>query len=191
MSRWKGPVSHSGCAILWLPVAAWFASGCAERSTAYEGRVYLAPLRAESGINVGLSIDYIAAPDSNRDVHLVEVEVQASGVAFAEGGPSRLCLRLPDSGRRGLLADASGLGATARVRVIAHAPPTPGAGGAGTGGTSGQDSSLAPTCSGAEIDDAVWPTVGAQAEPEPPTGGAGGAGGETGSSGGQAGNGGE
>src|SRR5687767_2397172 len=89
-------------------VAAFSGVACTDDSTEYRGRVFLAPVRAETGVTVGLAIDYLPASSSNQALDLVEVEVQATGVVFTEGGSGRFCLRLPSSGRRGLLADASG-----------------------------------------------------------------------------------
>ncbi len=178
-------------------VAGAGALACSDESGDVDGRLFVAPLTASDGTAVGLAVDFIPTSGDPSRIDQIELEVVSSGAEFLDAG-DRVCMRFARTGRLSLLAASGQLEPTARVILRARHPSlTNGVdGGAGAGGTAGNEN---PTCTGALIDDAAWPTRGAQVVVLPGTGGAqasggsstgGGAGHEAGGSPGSAGEGG-
>lgn len=167
---------------LLLLAALGFGASCQEQDAEITGRLFVAPINALDGTAVGLAVDFIRTSGATEGVEDIELEVLSDGVEFLGSRPGPLCLRFPRSGRLSMLARGGTLDARARVILRARRPleaadeipegtagsPTAGAAGALIAASSGEHL----TCRGKILDDAVWPTRGAQTVPLPASGGA-------------------
>jgi hypothetical protein len=192
--RWARRLRWSWIALL--------AFACEGDDGTIDGRIFLAPIASETGTNVGLAVDFRRTRGPREDVERLGLRVLSTVGLFLSGNavdPSKdLCLQFPSSGRLSLMAEGD-LQPSARVRVSVHRPVdvARGTSSAGSRSDGGAPSTESDACSGAMIDDAAWPTRGAQVivldDPDEGAGGTrgvSGAGGAGGESGGEAGSGG-
>ncbi len=118
------------------------------------GRVFINPVRNSAGRSVGVVVDFvktarfssmrIAVELRYRGVSLVVPGGVEKPVTDAQGQPDGFsaCVAMPDTRRLTLLSRSGELSTDARIRVVARERIA-------TGNTVG--------CTGAVIDDAVWP----------------------------------
>lgn len=165
-----------------LAALACIATACTDEDRQLRGRLLVGTIAAEDGTAVGLAVEFLrtsGSRDAMRDVAL-EVFAQGDLLLSSTGAAAALCLPFSESGRVSLLAQDGKLDASSRVMLVAHYQPVSEATDAGNNSAT----AAAPiSCAGLVIDDAVWPTRGAQVIPLPATGGAGGIGGAGGAGG--------
>jgi hypothetical protein len=160
---------------------------CDDENPDLQGKLLVGTIAAEDGTAVGLAIEFLRTSGAREDVDAITLQIVAQGDQFlsATGPASILCLRFPASGRLSLLAQDGKLDASSRISLTAHYPSEPRAPGAAVDGRASDTASDAPSCTGLSIDDAVWPTRGAQVIPiAEGTGGSGNGGSGVGGSGG-------
>jgi hypothetical protein len=183
------------------------------QSDQLDGRVFLSTIESSDGTAVGIAIDFIpTAGDFDPNRIELAIDVRGDRLIWNAQDFASACIRLP-ARRLDLLASDGKLDPTSRVTVSAQliksgggtsvsSGGTPAGGAAGansagqmsTGGVdsaAGTSSSLVPpigACTGQILDDAVWPTSGAQVVNLGGSGGGGSPnGGSSGTSGGEAG----
>ena len=185
-ASWRSMRSKTTTWYGWLALAS-LASCTDTGGGELRGRLFVAQIAGADGTAVGLAVDFIRTSGPRDAVKTVELSVIAHGAEFV-GVSLPTCVRFSDSGRLSFQSETS-LPTTARVVLTAHQPgetsALSAAGAAGAAGAADDETTdvAAPTCKGAVLDDAVWPTKGAQVTPLPPgTGGATGSATTTGSS---------
>lgn len=160
------------------------ASSCSDDERGLEGRLLVGMIAAEDGTAVGLAVEFLRTSGDANQLPNVGLLVVAQGDTLLSdaGAAASLCLAFPSSGRLSLLAYDGKLDSSSRLLLRAYLPdPAADAGALSAGARE-------PECSGTVIDDAVWPTRGAQVIPLPEgTGGSTGGGGSGGTSGGESG----
>ena len=111
------------------------------------GRLFLTGVNAADGRFIGVVADYLPGTESGAELEInwrgADLDYGVEQIGAAKLGTGRSCLALPDSGRITIVAGNGELSTDARVRGVVRI----------------RGSDTASTCTGAVIDDAVWPVA--------------------------------
>jgi hypothetical protein len=150
---------------------------CSDDALRLHGRLLVGTIAAEDGTAVGLAVEFLRTSGDRDAIRNISLQAFVSGDRFfgSSGPSSAVCLSFSDSGRVSLVAEDGLLDTTSRVVLTAHYPPEPGSTNAPAEANADAGSVAAGvSCTGSVIDDAVWPTRGAQVIRVEENGGAGG-----------------